>query len=134
MGSKLYKVKNIHVLARLQMSTMENFIHYRRLVWLGKIASMPFSRNPRIFLNAWMSSPRPTGRPNLTIRESFLKSLNYCHEHGGNEFKNIKCPNGKLEQWLPIAQLPTTNWLEKIEFLRETRVLNAVDFYKTYLT
>ena len=113
----MYKVKNIYIFAKLRMPTMENFIHYRRQIWMGKFASMPFSRNPRIFLNAWVSSPRPTGRPNLTIRESFLKSLNYCHEHGGNDFKRIKCPNGKLEQWLPMAQLP--DWLEKIEFLRD---------------
>ena len=127
----MYKVKNIHILARLYMPTMESFIHFRRLVWIGKIASMPFTRNPRIFLNAWISNPRPTGRPNLTTRESFLKSLKYLHEHGGEDFKNVKCPNGKLEQWLPIAQLPTIDWLEKIEFLRETRMLNEVDFYKT---
>ena len=129
----MYKVKNIYILARLQMPTMENIIHYRRLVWMGEIASITFSRNPRIFLNAWITSARPTGRPNLTTRESFLKSLIYCHEHGGNDFKNIKCPNGKLEQWLPMAQLPTTDWLKKLEFLRETRFLNSVDFYKTYL-
>ena len=127
----MYKVKNIYIFARLRMHTMGNFIHYHRLVWMGKIASLPFSRNPRIFLNAWVSSPRPIGRPNLTICESFLKSLNYCHEHGGKDFKHLKCPNRKLEQWLPMAQLP--DWPEKIEFLRDTRFLNAVDFYKTYL-
>ena len=54
----MYKVKNIYILARLDMPTMENFIHFHRLVWMGKIAAMPFSRNPRIFLNAWISTPR----------------------------------------------------------------------------
>ena len=128
----MYKVKNIYILARLNMPTMENFIHFRRLVWMGKIAVMPFSRNPRIFLNAWISTPRPIGRPNLTTRESFLKSLKYCNAHGGEDFKNLICPNGKLDQWIPMAQV-NTDWLKKIEFLRETCFLNDVDFYKTYL-
>ena len=83
----MYKVRNTNVLAQLTMPSMEEYIHHRRLTWLGKIASMPLTRNPRIFLNAWVALPRPTGRPNLTTRESFLKSLNYCHEHGGNILK-----------------------------------------------
>ena len=45
----MYKVRNIYILARLRMLTMENLIHFRRLVWMGKIVSMPFPRNPRIF-------------------------------------------------------------------------------------
>ena len=111
----MYKVKNIYILARLNMPTMECFIHFRRLVWIGKIASMPFSRNPCIFSKAWISNPRPTGRPNLTTPESFLKSRKkFCHEHGGNDFKNMKCPNGKSEQWLPMDQLPTIKRLENV--------------------
>ena len=128
----MYKVKNIYILARLNMPTMENFIHFRGLIWMGKIASMPLSRNPRIFLNAWISTPRPTGRPNLTTRESFLKSLKYCNKKGGAEFKPVRHPNGKLDQWVSLAQ-GHIEWSRKIEFLRETRYLNAVDFYKTYL-
>ena len=111
----MYKVKNIYILARLNMPTMENFIHFRRLVWMGKIAVMPFSRNPRIFLNAWISTPRPIGRPNLTTRESFLESLKYCNAHGGEDFKNLKCPNGKLDQWIPMAQV-NIDWLKKLNF------------------
>ena len=57
----IYKVKNMYILARLNMPTMESLIHFRRLVWLRKIASMPFTRNPHIFLNAWISNPPPEG-------------------------------------------------------------------------
>ena len=96
-------------------------------------ASMHFSRNPWMFLNALVASPRPIRRPNLTTRESFLKSLNYHYDHGGRDFKNLKCPNRKLNQWLLTARRPTSDWLHKIEFLHETRNLHASDFYKTYL-
>jgi len=124
------KIKNIYILARLWMPSMENFIYHRRLVYnMGKIVNIPFTRNPRLFLNAWISLPRPTGRPNLTIRESFLKSLKYCIEKGTIDFE---CPNGKLDKWLPMAQ-KRSDWLNSIKFLREARFFNEADFYKTYL-
>ena len=124
----MYKVKNEYILARLWMPSIGNFIHYRRLVWMGKIANMPLTRNPRIFPNAWISLPRPVGRPNLTVRESFLKSLMYCSDHGTLDFN---CTTGKLENWILIAP-NKIKWTEAIEFLRETRFLKEVDFYKTY--
>ena len=83
----MYRVKNIHILARLSLPSMGNLIHYRRLMWMRKIAIMPLNRNPRKFLNAWISTNRPVGRPNLTTRDSFVKSLQYC---------NFTCPHGKL--------------------------------------
>ena len=83
---------------------MENFNHHCILAWVGKIASMPFSRNPSIFFNAWISTSRPIGRPSLTTRESFLKSLKYCNDHVGEDFETVTCPNGKHEKWIPMAQ------------------------------
>ena len=69
----MYKVKNRNILARLNMPNMKNLIHYRRLLWMQKIAVMPFNRYPKIFLNAWISSNYPVGRPYLTTCDSFLK-------------------------------------------------------------
>ena len=129
----MYKVTNSNVLARLHMPKIEHVIHWRRLDWMVKIASMASSRNQHTFINAWMTSPRTIGRPNLITRESFMKSLKYCHNYGGTDFKNLKCPNGKLKQWLSMARLSNTSWLDNIEFLRKPRFSNAVDFYKTYL-
>ena len=42
----MYKVKNIYILARLQMPTMGNLIRYRRLVWMGKFPLCPFLVSP----------------------------------------------------------------------------------------
>ena len=91
----MYKVKYWTILARVGVPSMEKIIHYRRLAWMHKIAIMPSNRNPKKFLNAWISSKRPVGRPNITTRDSFLKSLH---------FYDFKCPNGKLDQWIPEAR------------------------------
>ena len=100
---------------------MEKIIHYRRLAWMHKIAIMPSNRNPKKFLNAWISSKRPVGRPNITTRDSFLKSLHFC---------DFKCPNGKLDQWIPEAR-DYTKWYGMMGKLRDVQILNEVEFYKT---
>ena len=119
----MYRVKNIHILALLSLPSMENLIHYRRLMWMRKIAVMPLNRNPRKFLNAWISTNRPVGRPNLTTRDSFVKSLQYC---------NFTCPHGKLNAWVPQAN-NYSNWKKMTESVRQTQSLTDVEFYKTYL-
>ena len=67
----MYKVKKWSILARVCVPSMENIIYYRRLDWMRKIAIMSSNRNPRKFLNAWISSC-PVGRTNLTTHDSFL--------------------------------------------------------------
>ena len=118
----MYKVKNWTILARVGVPSMEKIIHYRRLAWMHKIAIMPSNRNPKKFLNAWISSKRPVGRPNITTRDSFLKSLHFC---------DFKCPNGKLDQWIPEAR-DYTKWYSMMGKLRDVKTLNEVEFYKTY--
>ena len=94
----MYKVRNIYILARLRIPDMENFIHFCRLVWMGEIASCLFLVILVFFLNAWIPTPRLTGRPSLTTHDSFLKSLKYCNDHSGADFKTITFTNGKLDQ------------------------------------
>ena len=74
-------------------------------------------------------SNRPVGRPNLTTRDSFLKSLQYCDEIG---IIKLECPNGKLNQWIPQLSCNRTAWRKKIDILREVESINKIDFYKTY--
>ena len=73
-----YRVKNENVLKYIGIPPVENYIHFHRLIWIGKISRMPFSRFPRKFLTAWTSLPthtlsRPHGQPVQTIRH--LKKL-----------------------------------------------------------
>ena len=124
----MYKVKNKYILSRLGVPSMKNIIHYRRLMWMQKIAAMPITRYPRIFLNAWVPLNRPVGRPNLTTRQSFLNSLHYCDSEGILKFN---CPNGKLNEWVKKAS-DSLDWTEMTEKLRDVRIINEVDFYKTY--
>ena len=77
-----YRVKNANVLKYIGIPPVDNYIHYRRLIWIGKIGRMPFSRFLRKFLTAWTSPPshtlsRPHSGPVQTIRHSFLNSLNF---------------------------------------------------------
>ena len=94
----------------------------------AKIALMPITRTPRLFLNSWISNPCPVGRPNLTTRDNFLKSLQYCDSQ---DLIDVKCPTGKLNQWATQAR-DIKFWSEITEELRNVRILNDVDFYKTY--
>ena len=69
------------------MTSMENFIH----CWMCKITHIPLKRHPRKFLNAWISSNRPVGRPCITTRTCFLGPLKYYNSQDTLDFK---CPNG----------------------------------------
>ena len=106
----------------------EKIIHYNRLMWMQKIAAMPINRYPRIFLNIWVPSNRPVGRLHLTTRQSFLNSLHYCNSEG---IMKYKCSNGKLNEWVKKAA-NHTDWTELPDKLRGVRILNEVEFYKTY--
>ena len=74
----LLSVTNENVLRYVGIPPMENIIHYRRLIWMGKIARMPFKRFPRKFLAAWTNSPqeqtysRPHGRRQKSTRDIWI--------------------------------------------------------------
>ena len=95
---------------------------------MQKIASMPITWYPRIFLNTWVSSTRPIGRPNLTICQSFFNSLEYCNIEGIRKFK---ARNGQLNNCVQEAS-DYKVWTKMKEKLRKVRIINEVDFYKTY--
>ena len=95
---------------------------------MQKIAAMPITQYPRIFLNAWISSTCPIGRPNLTTCQSFLNSLKCCNTEGILKFK---AQNGQLNKWVQEADNRVA-WTEMTEKLREVWILNETDFYKTY--
>eukprot|EP00957_Ditylum_brightwellii_P074225 5640121-Ditylum_brightwellii.AAC.1 len=47
----------------------------RQLRWLDKIALMEETRLPRKFIGAWHMNLRPIGRPQQTIRHTYLSAL-----------------------------------------------------------
>ena len=52
-----YSTANKNVLKHVVIPSMDDIVHYRRLVWMGKIARMPLDRFPRKFLAAWTDCP-----------------------------------------------------------------------------
>ena len=54
--------------------------------------------------------------------KKFLNAWNFC---------DFKCPNGKLDQWIPEAR-NYTKWYSMMGKLRDVKTLNEVEFYKTY--
>ena len=78
-----YSITNENILKHVGILSIEDIVHHRRLVWMGKIARMPLDRFPRKFLAAWMdclpgnSYSRPHSRRQLSTRDSFLNSLEY---------------------------------------------------------
>ena len=124
-----YRVKNANVLKYIGIPPVDNYIHYRRLIWIGKIGRMPFSRFPRKFLTAWTSPPnhtlsRPHGRPVQTIRHSFLNSLNFIR---------IREKNGNLKNWVRKTYNEKL-WTKKCGKLLQVKEISYVEFLNTYTT
>ena len=122
-----YSILNENVLKLVGIMSMEDIVHYRRLVWMGKIARMPLDRFPRKFLAAWTDCPignsysRPHGRRQLSTRDSFLSSLEYI---------GLDSSNGQLQSWVPKA-LKEKDWKERCDGLLETEQINRIEFLNT---
>ena len=100
-----YSGTNVDVQRRLGIPPLSDIGHYRRLVWMGKIAQMPLTRLPRKLLAAWTQPSvgkqwRPTGARKTTTCDSFLQSLQRI---GLGETVG---PNGLLETWIPLVDTP----------------------------
>eukprot|EP00957_Ditylum_brightwellii_P097993 7463698-Ditylum_brightwellii.AAC.1 len=76
---------------------MENILASRQLRWLGKVAPMEETRLPRKFIGVWHVNPRPTGRPQQTIRHTYFRALRLMGTipEGDKE--------GKFSDWFPQA-------------------------------
>ena len=124
-----YRVKNANVLKYIGIPPVENYIHYRRLIWIGKISRMPFTRFPRKFLTAWTSPPTHTlsrlhGRPVQTTKHSFLNSLHFI---------KIPTKNGNLKDWVHKSRNEKL-WTKKCGKLLKVKEISYVDFLNTYTT
>eukprot|EP00957_Ditylum_brightwellii_P182850 13928229-Ditylum_brightwellii.AAC.1 len=69
----------------------------RQVRWLGNIARMRENRLPRKFIAAWHTNPRPTGRPQQTMRHTCLHALRMLEAIPQDD------KEGKLETWFPQA-------------------------------
>jgi hypothetical protein len=75
--------------------TMESMMEMRRCWWLSKLSAMEESRSPRRMLGAWCPTPRQKGRPQQTIRHTYITTL----ENLGFEEEK-----GQLREWMTVAR------------------------------
>ena len=68
-------ISNSEVYKEFVIDPVEDIIVSRQARWIGKIAEMEESRMPRKMISAWVSNPRPVGRPLTTIRHTYLHVL-----------------------------------------------------------
>ena len=90
------------------ITTMENMIKKRQIIWIGKLARLPENRLPRQLLSAWVQNPRKRGKPQLTLRNAMAKAIETIIPDSGME--------AQLNKWLPWAENKVaweklvTNW------------------------
>jgi hypothetical protein len=63
--------------------------------WLSKLSVTEKSKSPRRMLGAWCSTPRPTGRPQQTIRYAYIITLNKL---------GFEQEEGQLREWMTVAR------------------------------
>ena len=95
MGRKYIHGKELVHISKSRRAKYGNIIHYRRLDWIHKIATMHFNRNSKKYINVWISYKHPVGHMNLTTRDSFLESL---HFRDSKNISDFKFSNIKLDQ------------------------------------
>ena len=70
------KIKNIQVRETFKnIDTIENIISKRRLVFIGKVIYIPCKCVPTRLISAFQTNKRPLGRPNITVRYSFMNDI-----------------------------------------------------------
>ena len=70
------KITNVQIRKKFyNIDSVENQVSKRRLHFLGKVIRMPCKKIPARLISAFMKNIRPQGRPNNTIRHSFLNDV-----------------------------------------------------------
>jgi hypothetical protein len=69
------RITNTEVRKRANVPDILIFLTRRNLRWIGKIARMPMNRLPRRLLAAWVQNKRKAGRPQNTLRNTMIDSL-----------------------------------------------------------
>jgi hypothetical protein len=104
----IYEVQENKITNQQIREKMDNILNInqmmelRRTRWLEKLATANSTRNPRKLLVEWMTTPRPSGRPQQIIRHGYARSI------------EILFPNSKLKTWMPTAQ-DHDKWAEHVE-------------------
>ena len=90
------KIKNVQVGEKFKnIDTIENIISKRRIIFIGKIIRMPCKYISARFISVFQRNKRPIGRPNITVRHSFINDIEKI-------VSNVD-PSGTFNSWAHIA-------------------------------
>jgi hypothetical protein len=73
------------------------FLMRRSLRWIGKLARMPMNRLPRQLLAAWVKNPRKRGRPQSSLPNTMIESLQKALQDQVSQHM-------PLSEWIETAQ------------------------------
>eukprot|EP00957_Ditylum_brightwellii_P113715 8670234-Ditylum_brightwellii.AAC.1 len=75
MEVQLYCISNDSLYEEFGIDPLENIMVSCQLQWIGRITLMEETRLPCKFLAACHIHPRPVGRPQTTIRHTYVHAL-----------------------------------------------------------
>jgi hypothetical protein len=91
------RITNAQTRKRANVPNILIFLTRRSLRWIGKLAKMPMNRLPRRLLAAWVKSPRKRGRPQSTLRNTMIESLQEALQDQVSQ-------HAPLSEWIETAQ------------------------------
>ena len=72
------KIKNVQVREKFRnIDTIENIISKRRHIFIGNIIRMPYKYVPARLISTFKTNNKHLGRPNMTIRHSFINDIEF---------------------------------------------------------
>eukprot|EP00957_Ditylum_brightwellii_P083287 6332596-Ditylum_brightwellii.AAC.1 len=72
---QMCRITNKFLYEEFRIDPIANIMASRQIRWLGNIAQMGENRLPCKFIAAWYTNPRPMGRPQQTLRHTYLYAL-----------------------------------------------------------
>ena len=103
----LHGLRKEDPLQKCKMMPIKNKIELQRARWIEKLAKMTENRTTRKLMTSWISQPRPTGRPQNTIRSGYAKTIARFLNKDNCKYE------GELASWVNTAT--SSEWGNLIE-------------------
>jgi hypothetical protein len=91
------RITNTTIRERTNVPDILILAQRRQLRWIGKLARMPMKRLPRQLLAAWVNNPRKRGRPQTSLRNTMIETLQEALDDQVSK-------DAPLEEWIDSAK------------------------------
>jgi hypothetical protein len=91
------RITNTMIRERTNVPDILILAQRRQLRWIGKLARMPMKRLPRQLLAAWVNNPRKRGRPQTSLRNTMIETLQEALDDQVSK-------DAPLEEWIDSAK------------------------------